>query len=689
MNRMHLKSSISAFLILLMLITLQNRVQAQIATTKPVDIGSGIKDSTVVAKTEPTISPALINKIFDSNPFTEAALFNTNSLIITLYFKQPVEISKSKVYCWHNGTWDLEVAANETDLDNKSGSFQSLVQHGGFVSFQWDSISFPVMQANWLRLRVQNLESPTILLGEWQLYTSLTLTALKILPQPLRLIPGTSVQLKVAVVDDKGISYPYKLSDPIYWASDNSGVAAIDDMGLLSGISIGTALITAATPQLKGTTTASIEADFASTKAKTLFRKVAVVLQDPIIDFTYNRRIHEVRGWNDPMRYIYQLIDIFAEVSDGVVQFQLADVRNDQAVFTRLDGQFMTVDTLAYFYNSLSRLYGRDVPGTLQNLAERQQRVKFDYNAMIDYYDYANKRNNGIIDEVWVYAHPFAGMYESQLVGPGAFWYNSPPLAHPGLKKLLPVMGWNYERGIAEALESFGHRSESAISHTYGGWNTRSPNPTNWDIFTRIDKDFPGGAHIGNIHYPPNGLQDYDFSNSRYVITYADNWKRYPILLSQTRVINAGEWGFSHEGYMKWWYQHLPRYEGITDSVLNNWWHYIVDYEGAVEQANKLLTAVYKNEAENSRLNEYKLEQNYPNPFNPATRIRFTLLEDQHVLIAVYDLLGREVVRLVDAWQPAGQHELLLDGTSLASGLYFYRIAAGKFSATRKLLLLK
>ncbi len=662
--------------------------RAQITIVKPVDIAKGLSDSTIVIQSSPKLSANLIQKVFDGNPFTEAALLSSDSLVVTLNFQNPVEISRSKVFFWNNGKWSLEAAETENDLLNKTGSYQSLVQDAPFYYFQWDSISFATMRPTYLRLRARNHESNTLLLGEWQLLTTFTLIGLKIMPQPLRLIPGTSLQLKAKIYDNNGNLYPYTLADPIYWNSDNPNVAIVDDLGLITGVALGSANITVATPKLKGSTTVTVLSDFTSPKAKTLYRKVAVVIQDQIIDFTNKRRIHEVRGWNDPMRYIYQLIDTFNEVSDGVVQFQIADVRNDQVVFSRLDGQFMTVDTLAYYFSSNSRLYGRETPGTLQYMAEIENRIKFDYTAMIDYYDFATKRNNEVIHEVWVYAWPFAAMYESQLVGPGAFWYNSPPLAHPGLKKQLPVMGWNYERDLACALESFGHRSESAISHVYGGWNTHSPNPTNWDIFTRIDKDFPGMAHVGSIHYPPNGLNDYDFANPRYVVTYADNWKRYPILLNQTRVINASEWGFSHEGYMRWWFNHLPRYEGVTDSVLNNWWHYIVDYEGAVEQAKRLLTKV-TNDRSPDTPGTYRLEQNYPNPFNPLTTIRFELAADQPVIIKLYDVLGREVKTIADEWRPAGHHEVTFDGSELPSGIYFYRIQAGTFTATRKCVLIE
>ena len=87
----------------------------------------------------------------------------------------------------------------------------------------------------------------------------------------------------------------------------------------------------------------------------------------------------------------------------------------------------------------------------------------------------------------------------------------------------------------------------------------------------------------------------------------------------------------------------------------------------------------------------YQLEQNYPNPFNPTTVIGYQLSKAGNVSLKVYDVLGREVATLVEAFQQAGHYKIMLsaDNYHLSSGIYFYRLEAGNFVSTKKLILLK
>ncbi len=91
---------------------------------------------------------------------------------------------------------------------------------------------------------------------------------------------------------------------------------------------------------------------------------------------------------------------------------------------------------------------------------------------------------------------------------------------------------------------------------------------------------------------------------------------------------------------------------------------------------------------------QFALDQNYPNPFNPDTKISLALPKNAHVQLTVFNVLGQAVKTLVDQDMAAGTHEVTWDGrnsdgTQVSSGIYFYRISAGDFSATKKMMMLK
>ncbi len=102
----------------------------------------------------------------------------------------------------------------------------------------------------------------------------------------------------------------------------------------------------------------------------------------------------------------------------------------------------------------------------------------------------------------------------------------------------------------------------------------------------------------------------------------------------------------------------------------------IVFYDGLAQDAANLPT-------------KYALHQNYPNPFNPQTQIKFDLVERQNVRLTVFNVMGQEVMRLVDQPMEAGYHAVTFDASRFASGMYFYRIEAGQFTSMKKMVLVK
>ncbi len=87
--------------------------------------------------------------------------------------------------------------------------------------------------------------------------------------------------------------------------------------------------------------------------------------------------------------------------------------------------------------------------------------------------------------------------------------------------------------------------------------------------------------------------------------------------------------------------------------------------------------------------NKFELEQNYPNPFNPLTTIEYQIPNNSNVIIKLFDLSGREVKTLVNEAKQAGYYSVVLESSDLSSGVYFYRMSAGSFVSSRKLMILK
>lgn len=101
-----------------------------------------------------------------------------------------------------------------------------------------------------------------------------------------------------------------------------------------------------------------------------------------------------------------------------------------------------------------------------------------------------------------------------------------------------------------------------------------------------------------------------------------------------------------------------------------------------------LVTGI-KTDKENNLLNSFVLEQNYPNPFNPSTTIQYSVVSQQFVVLKIYDVLGNEIITLVNEEKPAGIYEIMFNAQVLTSGVYFYTLEVGNFIQTKKMILLR
>ena len=107
------------------------------------------------------------------------------------------------------------------------------------------------------------------------------------------------------------------------------------------------------------------------------------------------------------------------------------------------------------------------------------------------------------------------------------------------------------------------------------------------------------------------------------------------------------------------------------------------------------ITSIEKSEIDNENPSEFLLNQNYPNPFNPSTTIHYKiplLGEDERgglVTLKIYDILGREIETLVNEQEEPGTYEVTWYASDQPSGVYFYRLTAGNYSETKKMILLR
>jgi hypothetical protein len=191
----------------------------------------------------------------------------------------------------------------------------------------------------------------------------------------------------------------------------------------------------------------------------------------------------------------------------------------------------------------------------------------------------------------------------------------------------------------------------------------------------------------GNDDDVPYSL-DIDDSNNAYVTSRSignfNNWDYTTIK-------------FNNSGNQQWIvrYPNLPNNGGIAYGIaLDKFRNIYVTGLSDSSGVGRYVTIKYSQPVgiiniSNNIPNKFYLYQSYPNPFNPVTKIKFGLPQNANVKLTVYDVLGREIAILVNEFKHANTYEVDFDGTALPSGVYFYNLDAGEFTAVRKMLLVK
>lgn len=293
--------------------------------------------------------------------------------------------------------------------------------------------------------------------------------------------------------------------------------------------------------------------------------RVLLIVFDPIIEVEGGtpRRLSELCGHQAPDAAIDAYIRDLRECSGGFVQYRVVERRVVDG-FPLQKGGFQYSDE--QYLECLRTGRGWHVP------------ERADYAALVRDFGLVRRIDRREIDEVWISAMPHVGLYESVMAGRSAYFCNAPPLVEVDTDRSLVFMGFNYQSGQGEMLDSFGHRVESIMRKVYGPADPSDPDP--WYQFTRCERTAPGRAACGTLHLAPNSTRDSDWGNAVPVESTADDWANFPHLTGKTRKVSCVEWGNGDmRAHHKWWLAHLPRASGRgPDNRQANWWKYVVDF---------------------------------------------------------------------------------------------------------------
>lgn len=194
----------------------------------------------------------------------------------------------------------------------------------------------------------------------------------------------------------------------------------------------------------------------------------------------------------------------------------------------------------------------------------------------------------------------------------------------------------------------------------YGGVFLSSDNGTNWSAFDI------GSEHVAINTFAVSGTNIFVGTNGRGIFLSTNNGASW-------RPVSTGSvWNYEITALAV---ADTYVYAGIMGTGV--WKRPISEMITGAEEEHSVLP------------HGFWLEQNYPNPFNPSTTIKFQIPKSSFITLKVFDLLGREVVTLVNEEMTPGSYNRRFDGSGLASGVYQYRLQAGSYTQTRKLILQK
>lgn len=311
------------------------------------------------------------------------------------------------------------------------------------------------------------------------------------------------------------------------------------------------------------------------TETRTL--NILVLNYDPVLRGQDGKTLREFKKWHEPRAMTTNLVRYIREASGGFAGMRIVDWIDVDAFPVKRDGFRYDEQSFLAMWKDKSKAHKPD---------------SISYAAIFKEHNLVERVQRENITEIWIWGAPYFGADEYAMKIPGDqvffptdnVWFYR-PYDIPDCGRAVWVMGFNYERGEAEALHSFGHRCEGILSLTIGRgvWTGKAGDTNAWSRFTRQAEKYPDDAQVGNVHGGPNAKSGYDYGQTNIVMSGADDWYNFPELTGAKKPVNCDTWGKPHHlNFMRWWLDHLPKNTGAHEGFYNNWWRYVVDYDAAV-----------------------------------------------------------------------------------------------------------
>jgi hypothetical protein len=351
---------------------------------------------------------------------------------------------------------------------------------------------------------------------------------------------------------------------------------------------------TLATPEFWAISAVALKPSPSSGGGDRIERRVVVLSYDPVNPSNPAQRLSDHVGTADVFAHSQRIADAIRAASGRMADYQIVETHRIDEFPVKRDGFRYTWDGYLACRANVANCHSTDDASYVPILNGEDAGT-----------DLCARIAAGQIDEVWIWGFGWFGFDEftykiptDQVLyppNPYNYWiYDGRKRDLPACGRTYFVMGYNHERQEGRGLHSYGHRIESALTAAPAGkglWHrcgTPEYGSSDWTDFTCIEKDGSGRAGCGDVHFPPNAMQDYEYANPTPVTSQCDDWFNYPNRTGATTTVSyatwgRAPWGSDEDGYLTWWMNHLPRKAGRADRggipVENNWWHYILCYD--------------------------------------------------------------------------------------------------------------